>query len=177
MHKKIDINDYSQKIMEALPRGILLNTNGEKFNSMLIGWGHIGSVWNLPAFVIYVRESRYTKAQLDRTGEFTISVPLDEPLDRIIKVCGFLSGRDLDKVKEAGLTLSEPEIIKTPGVKEYPLTLECQIMYSQKQDLSKVPGDIRKIFYPEYVDERNDGSGCDDHTMYIGKIVSSYIIE
>ena len=77
MKEKISITEYANLITEALPKGILLNTNGDKFNSMVIGWGHIGTLWGLPTFVVYVRQSRYTKGQLDKTGEFTVSVPLD----------------------------------------------------------------------------------------------------
>ena len=39
MRKKIDVFDYSEQIMKALRKGILLNTNGDKFNSMVISWG------------------------------------------------------------------------------------------------------------------------------------------
>lgn len=45
MKEKIEIADYAQTITKALPKGILLNTQGEKFNSMVIGWGnrhHVG---------------------------------------------------------------------------------------------------------------------------------------
>ena len=37
MKEKINITDYANQITKALPRGILLNTYGEKFNSMVIG--------------------------------------------------------------------------------------------------------------------------------------------
>ena len=60
MKEKIDVKQYAEKITEALPQGILLNTNGDKFNSMVIGWGALGTVWSRPAFTVYVRESRYT---------------------------------------------------------------------------------------------------------------------
>ena len=65
MKKKINISDYAAHIYEALSKGILLNTMDEKFNSMVIGWGHIGKIFSLPSFTVYVRASRYTKAQLD----------------------------------------------------------------------------------------------------------------
>ena len=123
MKEKVKLEEYAQKILEALPRGILLNTNGDKFNSMIIGWGHLGIVWGRPTFHIYVRQGRYTKLQLDKTGEFTISVPLGEPDPTINSVCGLQSGYNIDKVKEARLTLEDPSVNKTPGVKEYPLTI------------------------------------------------------
>ena len=65
MKEKISITDYANQITKALPKGILLNTNGDKFNSMVIGWGHLGTLWGQPTFVVYVRQSRYTKEQLD----------------------------------------------------------------------------------------------------------------
>lgn len=44
MKEKNQVNDYAQKIIGALPKGISLNTNGDKFNTMVIGWGHLGVV-------------------------------------------------------------------------------------------------------------------------------------
>lgn len=176
MKEKIKISEYAQKITEALPRGILLNTNGEKFNSMIIDWGALGTVWGKPAFTVYVREHRYTKAQLDRTGEFTVSVPLDKPVPSIARICGSQSGRNIDKVQAAHLTLEDPEANHTPGIREYPLTLECRILYAQKQDLSLLPEHIVKTMYPQDVDGSNPMANRDPHTMYIGEIVDAYII-
>lgn len=177
MKKRIDLNAYASKIAEALPKGILLNTNGEKFNAMVIGWGALGTVWGLPAFTVYVREGRYTRVQLDRAGEFTISVPAGKPDPAIAKVCGWQSGRNVDKAADARLTLEAPEVINTPGVKEYPITLECRVLYRQKQDLSKLPPEIRERMYPQDVDSAHPMANRDAHVMYIGHIVSAYIIE
>lgn len=166
MKEPIALTEYANLIQTALPKGILLNTNGDKFNSMVLGWGNLGVTWGVPTFVAYVRESRYTKAQIDKTGEFTISVPLNGPVPVITKVCGTQSGRDTDKVQAAGLTLEAPEIIHTPGVREYPLTLECKVLYAQAQELDSIPGDIRTAFY----------ANGDPHTAYIAQILRAYII-
>lgn len=177
MKETIKVTEYAQIITEALPKGILLNTKDVKFNSMIIGWGALGTVWGKPAFTVYVREHRYTKAQLDATGEFTISIPLDRPDPVIAKVCGAQSGRDIDKESEAHLTLVDAEIVNVPGVKEYPLTLECKVLYSQKQELEKLPDDIRKKMYPQDVDGTYPMANRDPHTAYIGEIVAAYIIK
>lgn len=177
MKEFIKVTEYAQKITEALPKGILLNTKATKFNSMVIGWGSLGTVWGKPAFTVYVREHRYTKAQIDSVGEFTISVPLDRPIPSIAKVCGTQSGRDVDKETEAHLTLETPEIITVPGIKEYPLTLECKVLYSQKQELEKIPSDIREQMYPQDVDGTYCMANRDAHTAYIGEIVAAYIIK
>lgn len=176
MKEKIKITEYAQKITEALPKGILLNTKAEKFNSMVIGWGALGTVWGRPAFTVYVREHRYTKAQLDASGEFTISIPLGEPVPSIARICGSQSGHDIDKAAEAHLTLEDPKIINVPGIKEYPLTLECKVLYSQEQELAKIPQDIRERMYPQDVDGSFPMANRDAHTAYIGEILAAYII-
>ena len=52
MKEKINVTEYAQMIMEALPKGILLSTKATKFNSMVIGWGALGTVWGKPAFTV-----------------------------------------------------------------------------------------------------------------------------
>ena len=176
MKDRIDITEYANLITKALPKGILLNTSGDKFNAMVIGWGHIGTLWSLPTFHVYVRQGRYTKAQLDKTGEFTLSIPLEGIIPSISKICGSQSGHNIDKVKEAGLTLEDPEKNSTPGVREYPLTIECKILYAQDQDLQKIPEDIRERMYPQDVPGTNPMANRDCHTMYVGQILDAYII-
>ena len=171
MKEKINVFDYAEQLSKALPQGILLNTKGEKFDSMVIGWGHLGTIWNLATYTVYVRQSRYTKAQLDRTGEFTISAPVAGKLSReVFQICGMQSGRDVDKEKTAQLTLVDADEISVPGIREYPLTLECKVLYRQDQALSGIPENIRERFYSRGTD---DG---DFHTAYIGQVVSAYII-
>lgn len=172
MKEKINVFDYSEQLNKALIHGILLNTSGKRFNSMVIGWGHLGTIWNLPTYTVYVRQSRYTKALLDQTNEFTVSSPVSGKLSKeVFQICGTQSGRNVDKAKTAHLTLVDADRIHTPGIQEYPLTLECKVLYRQEQVLSSIPEDIRKRFYSHGPD---DG---DFHTAYIGHIVSAYIIK
>ena len=177
MKEKINVNEYAQHITEALGKGgILLNSNGDKFNTMVIGWAGLGRCWNMPVFTVYVRENRYTKAQIDKTRAFTVSIPEGAADKEISRICGSLSGFNIDKVKEAGLTLEEPEVNGTPGIKEYPITIECEVVYAQKQDLSLLPENIVKTMYPQDVDGTAPMANRDAHTAYIGKIVDAYII-
>lgn len=176
MKKKINAADYAGKIMKMLPKGILLNTKADTFDSMVIGWGQIGINWGMPVFTVYVRECRYTRKQLDKNPEFTISLPLDQPVAQITRVCGTMSGYDTDKVSEAGLILEEPETNSVPGVRQYPLTLECRVLYREKQDYNQYPEKVRK-FYPQAAAGQASEAGSDIHVMYIGEIVDAYIIE
>ena len=176
MKETIRVNDCANQIVSAIPKGVLLNTDGDKFNAMVIGWGHLGTLWSRPTFHVYVRQGRYTKGQLDRTGEFTISVPLDQPDADINRICGWQSGRDIDKAAAAGLELESAEVIRTPGIRQYPLTIECRILYAQDQELPKIPEDIRNRMYPQDVDGTYPMANRDCHTMYVGEIVDAYII-
>ena len=69
MVREVDVWDYAGHIMKNIDSGILLTTAWEgKVNTMTIGWGKIGVVWSRPVFEVLVRESRYTKEFLDKTG-------------------------------------------------------------------------------------------------------------
>ena len=173
MKKQIEAFDWAGHICKAMKKGILLTTRcGEKVNTMTIGWGKLGIEWGKPIFIAYVRESRFTRQMLDENGEFTINVPYGELDSRILGYCGTKSCRDTDKIADLGLTLETPESISVPGIKELPLTLECKVIYKQKQDLTAVPANLLERYYPA------DETGFRDyHYAYYGEIVNAYLIE
>lgn len=178
MKRKINVFDYAKEIMLAVEKGVLLTTKSkEKINTMSISWGTLGIEWNRPIFTAFVRESRYTKKLLDESGEFTVNIFLNDFDKNIIGVCGTKSGRDTDKIKELPLTLIESEIVDVPAIKELPLTLECKVIYKQKQDENAIPKEIKEKNYPENVSGEFYGVNRDYHTAYYGEIVSAYIIE
>lgn len=167
--KKIDYRDYAGQVISAMRPGILLTTKvGEKVNSMVIGWGTLGIIWEKPVFVAYVRNCRYTRQMLDENPEFTINVPVGDFNKKILGICGGKSGIDMDKIEAAGLTLVEPEKISVPGIKEFPLTLECRLLYRQKQEDGELSEELKKRFYTVETD---------DHIAYYAEIVDAYIIE
>lgn len=167
--RKIDLSECAGAIVKSFNPGILITTkNGGKVNSMTIGWGTLGVIWEKQVFVAYVRDSRYTRHMLDNNPEFTINVPVGDYNKKILGVCGSKSGRDTDKIEVAGLTLVEPEIIGVPGLKELPLTLECRVLYRQQQVDDQLSEELRKQFYT--IEQG-------DHIAYYGEIVAAYVIE
>lgn len=169
MKRKIDAFDYAGHICKAMTKGVLLTTRaGEKVNTMTIGWGKIGREWNLPVFIAYVRESRYTKQLLEENREFTVNIPMGDFDPKILSYCGTKSGRDTDKIRDLGLTTVDSENIQVPGIREFPLTLECRVIYRQNQELEKLPQAILNRFYPDPEDY---------HIAYYGEIVDAYILE
>ena len=178
MKRTVNAFDYAGDICKSMSKGILMTTKKDDFvNSMVIGWGHIGIEWGKPIFVAYVRESRYTKELVENHGEFTVNVPMGEFDSNIIRICGTKSGRDLDKIKELGLTLVDSDHVSVPGIKEFPLTLECKVIYKQKQDLSAIPEDVLARYYPQIPGTDFDGQDRDYHYAYYGEIVGAYMIE
>lgn len=177
MKKTVNAFDYAGEICKALPRGILLTTRaGGQVNTMTIGWGTIGIEWGKPIFIAYVRESRHTKAMLERNGEFTVNVPIGNVDNKILGYCGTKSGRDTDKIADMNLTLEESEVVSVPGIKELPLTLECRVIYMQKQDLNAIPAEILEKYYPEAESALYAGEYRDYHMTYYGEIVNAYLI-
>lgn len=177
MKKVINAFDYAGDICKAMKKGILLTTKqNDKVNTMTIGWGTIGIEWGRPIFIAFVRESRYTKQLLEANGEFTVNIPYGDVDAKILGFCGTKSGHDMDKIAEANLTLEAPVSISVPGIKELPLTLECKVLYKQKQDLTVIPQAILERYYPQDVDGSFSGSNRDYHIAYYAEIVSAYLI-
>lgn len=175
MREKIDVAEYAPTILRELPKGVLLTARADgRANPMTIGWGTLGVEWGRELFVAYVRSSRFTYGLIDRSGEFTVSVPMrtgekdhDQRIGQILAVCGSKSGRDMDKVAELGLTLVEGEEAGAPAVRELPLTLECRVLFKSEQDEALLRGDLRERYY----------SADAPHTAYYAEIVSAYLLK
>lgn len=170
--KEINIFEYAGEIFKNLPRGILLTSEAEDcVNAMTIGWATVGIEWGVPIFTAYVRKSRFTYELIERTGEFTICSPYGEKysdkVTKIIGICGSKSGRDSDKLATAGATIINADIVRPPAIKEFPLTIECRVVFQTDQPVKNISGKF-KNFYP---DDSNS------HTAYYGEILKAYIIE
>jgi flavin reductase (DIM6/NTAB) family NADH-FMN oxidoreductase RutF len=146
------------------PGLLLVGTNkAGKSNVMTIGWGLIGTFWRMPVFMIAVRPTRYTHEFIEESGEFTVNVPTDD-MDKIVEICGTISGRKTDKIKECKLTLKKAKKIKTPTIKQCKIHYECQVVHKLKINPKQVPLDIKQELYPK----------PDYHTLYFGKILAVY---
>ena len=174
MKENIQLWDHAGHILAHVGKGVLLTVAAEdKVNTMTIGWGTLGIEWGKPIFIAFVRESRYTKELLDKNPEFTVNIPYGEYDKSILSICGTRSGRDMDKIRELGLELEEPETVSVPGIRQLPLTLECKVIYRQEQDESAVNEENTKRYYPKE-GPRQKG---DYHTAYYGQITAAYIIK
>lgn len=164
--KEVPYNEYIAEVDKHLKEGgIFLTTKGEKINAMVIGWGGINIYWGKPVFIVPVRKSRYTHGQIEKSGEFTVSIPLNEDMSKALAFCGSKSGRDYDKFKECGLTPVPGQKVDTPIIKECSLHYECKVVYKQDLIPENLDPEIKKKAYPR----------SDYHTLYFGEILSCYL--
>ena len=132
-------------------------------NTMTIGWCQLGRLWSIPVCTVYVRPERYTYAFMESHDYFTVCVlPLSDR--QTAQVCGTKSGRDIDKIKECGLTLRRGAG-DAPFFDEAEWVLVCRKLYAQDLDESCV------------LDERvlhHYGAKGGWHRAYTGEVVEAY---
>ena len=103
--QEMEIRDLSCDVFQVFQHATPLLSAGsaEKFNTMVIGWGGLGTLWGKAVCTVYVRPQRYTYEFMERENAFSVSV-LPPECREALRVCGSESGRDVDKVKKCGLT-------------------------------------------------------------------------
>lgn len=160
-----DLLKDSPHFLEQLPRGAFLTvSHGGRLNTMTIGWGSIGFMWQRPVLMVMVRYSRHTHELIKDAPDFTVSVPLNNALKKELGVAGTKSGRDLDKFAELKLTAQPAQKTASPVIQGGGLHYECRVLYRQGMDKDALDPELREKLYP------ND----DYHVLYYGEIVASY---
>jgi len=127
-------------------------------NTMTISWGGMGTLWEKPVVTVYVKPCRHTFQYMNKNMYFTVSF-YPEEYRKALTVMGSISGRDIDKDKEAGLT--PVALTQAVTYKEAEVTLLCRRIYWQDLDEEHMPGDVVRQNYLS--DEA--------HRMYIGEVV------
>ena len=153
--------EFNTNIFEQYDKKWALLTAGDKdkFNTMTISWGGLGTLWNKPVATVYVRTSRYTNEFMKDNDYFTVSF-YPEEYKKTLGVLGSKSGRDMDKVHESGLTPKEVENGITFAESE--VTLVCRKLISQRLEPENMIPEIAKQFY------ENEAQ----HDMYVGEVVA-----
>ncbi len=137
----------SKEGLRSLPHfpTVLIGTGtGEKSNLITAAMVHVFSI-DPPMIGTGISPKRHSFSLLKKKGEFTVNVPDKEKLEEL-KGCGEVSGKNFDKYEKFGLEKEESETIDVPGVKEFPLIIECTV-------------------------EKNIETG--DHLWFIGKVVNA----
>jgi flavin reductase (DIM6/NTAB) family NADH-FMN oxidoreductase RutF len=102
MFKSDDINNFSNVFYEIGKRWMLITAEKDgKVNTMTASWGGLGVLWEMPVAYVFVRPQRYTQEFLTASDRFTASF-YSEKYRPALNLCGIKSGRDIDKIAEAG---------------------------------------------------------------------------
>ncbi|MBO4689048.1 MAG: flavin reductase [Clostridiales bacterium] len=152
--------NFTTDIFETFDKQWALLTAGnmEKFNTMTISWGGLGTIWGMPVATVYVRTSRYTHEFMDGSEYFTVSFYPEEK-KKDLGVLGSKSGRDIDKMHFPGLTATEAG--KSVSFEEAEVTLVCRKVFKQTLEPENMEGKIAEQFYSKDA----------VHDMYIGEVV------
>lgn len=166
--KKVSISELTLDPFRKIGKEWMLVTAGtsESFNTMTASWGQLGVLWHKDVLTCYIRPNRYTYGFIEENGTFTASF-YGEEYRKALSYCGSHSGRDCDKVSEAGLTPVELE--GSIAFEEADLVLVCRKLYSY--DLEK-KGFLTDDGLPEQF-FANDPY----HRAYISEIVAAYVRE
>lgn len=113
---------------------VMVSCRDKDGNANIVAIAWTGVMASRPPTVgIGVRRSRYSHALIEDSGEFVINVPSRE-LVHALDYCGNVSGEDVDKFAETGLTQIEPSVLEhAPLIGECPINLECRVI--KKVDL------------------------------------------
>lgn len=151
---------------------VLSSGNEEAYNAMTIAWGSFGTMWNkkdydghLPTMTCFVRPQRYTNEFMLNNNYFSVCKLKDENKE-MHNVIGVKSGRDLDKIKEVGLTPIFAD--NTIYYEEAELVVICKKLYTEQlKEECFNEKEIVDLCYPQK----------DFHYMYIGQIEKVLIRE
>lgn len=166
--KKVQLSELNFNPFTLIGKGWMLLTGGDKknFNTMTASWGQLGVLWNKDVLTCYIRPNRYTYKFVENDEYFTASF-LGEQYRSALTLCGTKSGRDCDKVKEAGITPAELD--GCIGFEEADMVFVCRKLYSYDMAESAFTAndDLVGKFY-----------GKDPyHRAYIAEITAVYIKE
>ena len=131
--------------------------NGQSANTMTASWGGLGALWNKPVSFAFIRPTRYTYEFTEREDTYSLCF-FDESYRPALNLCGTVSGRDRDKIAEAGLTLRHDA--DAPYFDEAQTVLICRKLHYQDIDPAG------------FIDPAIDGHyNGDYHRVYVGQVL------
>ncbi len=163
--KPIDIKDFTIQPYSFFEVDWLLLTSGnfaaQEYNAMTISWGSLGVMWGKPFAQVVVRPVRYTYEFMERHDSFTLCA-FPARFHKSLSLLGTKSGRDGNKIAQAGLTPIAAQKVAAPAYDEAGLIIECRKIYWQDMDPAHFLSPETMKNYPS----------SDYHRIYFGEIVA-----
>ncbi|SHI42892.1 NADH-FMN oxidoreductase RutF, flavin reductase (DIM6/NTAB) family [Malonomonas rubra DSM 5091] len=154
------------------PTSIITSVNSEgTANLMTASWVGIVSK-TPPTMAISLNKGRQTYDNISKQKEFVVNmVPASLAVEA--DFCGIRSGKNHDKLEQAGLSLQPAECVKVPLLNESPLNVECRLVQEvELGDYRLLMGEILQIHAAE---SAFDEAGkmdvrCFDPLVYLGGV-------
>ena len=114
----------------------------------------LGEVFNIsirrPVIIgIAIRKATYSHALISQTRAYVVNLPTRSILDQVW-FCGSVSGRQVNKFEQSGLTPLPATVVKPPLIAECPVNIECSVI------------DVQVI---------------GDHDLFLGEAVAQHVNE
>lgn len=157
-----NFENASSQLSNYTTKGCFI-VSGDEPNVMTASWGFIGVMWGKRVAVVPIRNSRYTKEIIDKTGEFSMCIPYNSMADEL-KFCGTHSGRNINKYQECGLKINKTKSINTYIVEGCDAYFECRVIQVLPLNNENISAEILKQY----------GDNPDYHNFYIAEIIDEY---
>ena len=158
LFKEISAKEINGNLINLISDEWMLISAGDEsgYNMMTASWGFLGEMWGNDTAVAVIRPQRYTMQFVDSCDYYALSFyGLNKDIH---KICGKLSGRDVNKTELTGLTPVFAD--NTVYFNEARLVIICKKQYAQEMNKDCfVDKDLLKWY--------NDK---DYHKMIFGKI-------
>lgn len=166
-YKLIKPDEIEGNLIKIIEKDWMLVTAGdeEAINTMTANWGGVGYLWNKPVVFVFIRPERYTYGFVEKNEGFTLTF-FNESFRNALNLCGTKSGRDCNKIADAGLTPFFTEA-GYPAFKEASLIIECRKLYADM--LSK------EAFIDSEPLEMHYKTKGNIHKMYIAQIEKVWV--
>ncbi len=165
MFKEINAKELKENFIRLISEEWSLITAGDEsgYNMMTASWGFAGEMWGNDAVMAVVRPQRYTMEFIEKSDYFTLSFYGDNKA--VHKVCGSMSGRDVNKTELTGLTpvfdgnsvyfkqarlviICKKQYVQ-PMEEEFFTDRECLKWYDNRDYHYMIIGKIEKVLYSE----------------------------
>jgi len=130
MKKEVELNK-AKWLVE--PGCVVLVTSGtmDRPNVMTFSWQTPVNTADPCLILLAISHIRYSYELIKQNHELVINVPGEELLEQTHFV-GTITGRDIDKFKESGLTPSPAKMVRPPLIEECAGHLECRVVETFK---------------------------------------------
>ncbi len=165
--REIPVSQLNLSPYEKIAKEWMLCTAGTEgnYNTMTCSWGHLGSLWNLPTAICYVRPQRHTRQFIDREDRYTLCFFPPE-YKKALGYLGTRSGRDGDKVAAVGLTPVHEQ--DYTYFAEASLVVVCRTVYQAP---------LKEEYFRDRAVMEEDYPERDFHDLYIGHIEKVLVAE